>query len=559
MPFSHFLSGAANSELTSILFSLVIELPEDDASAKILAECFWDRENLHPDILEKLDWLMKDWRKINLKNKSRNVTLAHYYEKSCEKFEKILEKKEKLFGSFYPFVYNDGDYSKSSTEVNETLHIGSRPFESEEAYLKFIDEFYAISFNKLIDKEVEGQSETHKLPLLPCYAKEIAKVELNSAVSQAVSSFQRKQISSEAIHSRSAEGSSSKNNKLLSSHTSPKHSAKNTHSPVITRKKNTETKSSKKLSKSNSTKGTDRNSFSPQTRNNRLFKSRSFSELNDWDKVEYDSDRPVELFETSPKIKRKRASSQSNLLDDDLEDLPPITPRGDAAYYNSQSQRYGGTTPRNRTSTPRTRNSGKGLKSGNRNRSASVTHLNSPNTEENFEESYISSSSMHAQIVPDPLKSPVMEAWMLENMIFHKKYEKVGHLLDWLIRWSGRSGINVFDKSAVSSSNKYHRQQSIMRIRVSSKMILYCLWQLEQNYENHKESAAAVHRRALAATSATEDAAPSVANHKTQMKPEKLDKVLTQKQTGVNGRSRSHGNGSIVDEVDWDKVSLLGG
>lgn len=50
MPFCHFLSVGADLELSSVLFSLVIEMPGDDDSAKILAQCFWDTERLHPDI-----------------------------------------------------------------------------------------------------------------------------------------------------------------------------------------------------------------------------------------------------------------------------------------------------------------------------------------------------------------------------------------------------------------------------------------------------------------------------------------------------------------------------
>lgn len=435
MTFSLFLADG-DLDIPGAFFSLVIEMESDDESAKLLAEQFWNPDHVHPEVEEKIQWLLKDWQKVTLKNKPRNVPLSLYYEKACQKFERITQRKEKTFGTFDQFVYKVDGSSSSSIELDETLYIGSRPFESEEDFLMFMDDFYAVSFNKLVDKEMDGQT-TQQPPLLSNYAKELRHKELNSMVLQAVSSFQRKYTTSEAIYQSE----------------SPK------MSPKISKKKSPKKKKNGKTSNTEISNGTRTNGG--------LFRSRSFSELRE---------SSVPLFDTSPnKTTQKGAQGGGSMLDDEtiVMDLPPITPRGEMANTSKLSVH----TPRHRTSTPR--KGKKQQKTTALKRSSSTTNLDTINLKNTEVDK---PNTLTFESGSDPLTVPVLEPWILENMVFEKKYTKLERLLDWLNRWASRGNIiNTFDSNN-TQKNKYQRQQSVMRIKVPTRLILYSLWQLEQTY-----------------------------------------------------------------------------
>ena len=131
MPFRHFLPGESDLELSSILFSLVIELEASEESAKLLAEHFYDQESLHPEVAEKMQWLLADWKRLALPDRPQGLSLSIFFDKTAQRQTKLLRKKRKVFGAFDEFVFTVRDESDASIEVDDTLYIGSRPFESD--------------------------------------------------------------------------------------------------------------------------------------------------------------------------------------------------------------------------------------------------------------------------------------------------------------------------------------------------------------------------------------------------------------------------------------------
>ena len=166
MTFRHLLP-AADLDLSATLFSLVIELEPGEQAAKLLAEHFHRQEALPPEIDDKLQWLLNDWKRYEVSGKTERMTLSRYYEKTAAKYDGLLEKRRRVFGAYDEFVFLD---SAVDHERDSTLCIGSRSFESEAGYLEFLDEFYAVSFNKLIDQESEQQSPAPTAPLLARYS-----------------------------------------------------------------------------------------------------------------------------------------------------------------------------------------------------------------------------------------------------------------------------------------------------------------------------------------------------------------------------------------------------
>ena len=472
LPFSHHLADA-DQELSGIYFSLVIEMQADDQAAKTLAQQFFDIESLHPEVQDKLQWLMRDWKKILLRNKPKTISLASYYDKVCEKFEKLIKRKQQVFGAFDHKVFSVSDKSSASVEVDETLYIGSRPSEIEDDFLKFVDEFYAVSFSKLIDEETEGYGGI-QVPLLPRYQKEVKDRELYSDLHQAVTSFQKKQEYRDSARTKFSDMSPRHDTGRKYRDMSPRQDTGRKYRDISPRQdtgRNYRDMSPRQDTSQKVEKVKQKKQAKQNLAKRSLFRSKSFSEI---------QAVPPAFKPISPLKNTTKARSQEDLLDD-VTDLPPITPRGDAVGFNGLH--INSSTPRHKTSTPRrSKKAGESARATKLKKSSSTTDLNTGTAES---KSFISMG-------PDPLASPVLEPWLLESLMFEEKYQKLECLLDWLNRWVSRNHANFGQHE---SPSKYSRQQSVIRIRVPPRMVLYSVWQLEHSYNQALKQQASKTRR----------------------------------------------------------------
>ena len=231
MTFSHYITD--DGCIHKVLLSLILELPPTEDIADILAEHFYNSETLDPEVQEKLERVLSDWQSIEIHPEDdgksarlddqqngedkddddegddvrksvtfydaspRSKTLSVYYHKQCDVVQKVLKKKRKCFGKYEEFVF-------SSQEVDENTHpngiqpgeinIGSRPFETKQSYLEFLDRFYSISFTRLVEEEAE-QSRNPIFPSLMPFSKMIREAEFDVFLKKNEEPFQRKPTS----------------------------------------------------------------------------------------------------------------------------------------------------------------------------------------------------------------------------------------------------------------------------------------------------------------------------------------------------------------------------
>ena len=213
-----------------VLLSLILELPPTEDIADILAEHFYMAENLDPEVQEKLERVLSNWTSIEIppeddgksarldelqndeeKNNEdegddvrksvtfydaspRTKTLSIYYNKQCDIVQKVLKKKCKCFGQYEEFVFSSQQTDENSIRNGGSIFIGSRPFETKQSYLEFLDRFYAISFTRLVEQESE-QSRNPIFPNLMPFAKLIRDNEFETFLKKNEETFQKKPAS----------------------------------------------------------------------------------------------------------------------------------------------------------------------------------------------------------------------------------------------------------------------------------------------------------------------------------------------------------------------------
>ena len=416
-------------------------------SAHYLAEYLHDVDSLHPDIQDRLENLLKEWRGVFLKepklpdkkpnssprsaeNSPRGLTLSVYYEKVANRMQKTLRRKNRTFKSFSQYVWlepKDSEEAEQTEEkkiTSEELNIGSRPMESTETYLKFLDIFFAVCFSKLVDEEKESGVDPLK-PLLQDFGAEIVDKELRSLVHQSITSFQK------------TDGT----NKLNFNH-SPSF-------PPSPRSPSPGRKFAQLRPYSDRIRSTP--PMSPQSRVG-LFRSRSLSELRDRPKSQGSPTRP-----------RKLDLSLVNEADDDDADSKPPSPRRSRDKKRSADK-------------SRSRSGDRPMKLDDLRISSSPRKVERSSSQPDVGRPLRRAMSEDLG-GPDPLDVPILQSWILERMNFGKPYENLETLLEWLARWAGRN------HTLGTLSNDVPNKAS-MRIRVPPRVIIYSLWQREQNYEN---------------------------------------------------------------------------
>ena len=213
IPFSHYLRG--ETILASILISLVIELPLDGDSARLLARHFYDVDRLEAGVQDKMQWVLKEWQGVFVNGKhvesdgipmemKHGKTLSSCYQKIAQKMDSSLRRKRKLFGEYHEQVFanmaaSSGYGSDSETVAGDAaVCVGSRPMESQSDYLRFLDLFYAVSFNEAVGSEREKQRLCER-PLLVRYSDEVRNNELNSLSNQVIGKLQRRETTRSGV------------------------------------------------------------------------------------------------------------------------------------------------------------------------------------------------------------------------------------------------------------------------------------------------------------------------------------------------------------------------
>lgn len=235
LTFSHYL--ADNDCIRKVILSLILELPATEDTADILAEHFYAAETFDPEVQEKLERLIAVWQSVEIvpeddgksarpedegdvrrsvdvdddedegsvrksvtfyQASPRAKTLSVYYHKQCDVVKKVLKKKAKSYGQYEEFIFSpevEGDDTiPTSQSSSEKIFIGSRPFETKQSYLEFLDRFYAICFSSVVQKEAEsGRKQTH--PILMQFAKQIRESEFQTFLTQYEETYLKRQTS----------------------------------------------------------------------------------------------------------------------------------------------------------------------------------------------------------------------------------------------------------------------------------------------------------------------------------------------------------------------------
>ncbi|KAK3579099.1 hypothetical protein CHS0354_022119 [Potamilus streckersoni] len=204
--------------LHKVVLSLILELPATEDTADILAEYFHDMENLEPEVQEKLDRLLNNWKSVEtvpethgiatkvqengeavegegdgevrksvtfFQASPRTIALSVYFHKQCEVVPKVFKRKRKCFGNYEEFVFNSKDeiegtvHSSISFQYINGILVGSRPFETKQSFMEFLDTLFAISFTKIVQEE-SRQGRNVKYPLILPFASDIKEKEFQS-------------------------------------------------------------------------------------------------------------------------------------------------------------------------------------------------------------------------------------------------------------------------------------------------------------------------------------------------------------------------------------------
>lgn len=223
-----------------IALSLLQELKPSEDTADILAEYFYDEENLDSEVQDKLNKIIQEWQGVMIEPEDdgksakpdqdtaemnetdpdnegrksvtffqaspRGKTLSVYYFKQCEVVCKVLKKRRKVFGGYEEFVFdgNTNPTDVSSSLKNNGLNPGSRPFEAKLSFLEFLDNFIAVSFTKVFDDEREQKVVIP--PLLLPFSDDIWNMEMENLVERSNLPDQEKKQSLIVMASPRAQG-----------------------------------------------------------------------------------------------------------------------------------------------------------------------------------------------------------------------------------------------------------------------------------------------------------------------------------------------------------------
>ena len=88
MSFRHFLPNA-DLGLSSVFFSLVLDLDPSENAARLLAEQFHDVDAQVPEVQEKLEWLQSEWKRYEVRSRTTVTSLSVCLARAVEKCERL--------------------------------------------------------------------------------------------------------------------------------------------------------------------------------------------------------------------------------------------------------------------------------------------------------------------------------------------------------------------------------------------------------------------------------------------------------------------------------------
>ena len=173
--------GDHSGSLRHCLLSLVAEFPPDKDVADLLIDCgLWpDADGLPADLQNRLTVLQRDWLQIAvsdenskyLKRRRRSTrhkgeSLSSYYQARCIEEPEPWRTRRHLFEDFEPSIVLEG---------SEALAVGGRAFETEPAFLDWLDVFLSVTLARSLEQL--GREE-HAVPLLFTLRNKVAEKEL---------------------------------------------------------------------------------------------------------------------------------------------------------------------------------------------------------------------------------------------------------------------------------------------------------------------------------------------------------------------------------------------
>lgn len=166
LPFSEFLD--AERDVCATVLSVIIEMPASADTAKVLARHFPNGEKFDAEIQQRLEEIVRKWQSTFLRDDgfSTGLTMNLVY---CEEVANAVRSVEKKRDAFHE--YNERVF----VSLENTLEIGSRPFETSMEYANFLGIFFDVCLGRAL--EVASHSKG-SIPLLKEFFTDVRKREL---------------------------------------------------------------------------------------------------------------------------------------------------------------------------------------------------------------------------------------------------------------------------------------------------------------------------------------------------------------------------------------------
>lgn len=167
LPFAEFLD--AERDIYATVLSVITEMPASAKTAKVLAKHFPNGEHFDAEIQQKLQEIIKEWQGVFLRDdgSSSGLTMNLVY---CEEVANVVQSIERKRNTFHE--YNERVF----VSLENSLEIGSRPFETSTEYANFLGIFFDVCLGKALELASHSKGS---IPLLKEFSADIRKRELS--------------------------------------------------------------------------------------------------------------------------------------------------------------------------------------------------------------------------------------------------------------------------------------------------------------------------------------------------------------------------------------------
>ncbi len=202
LPFASMLPTSQRGELFHALLSVLLEFEPEPALADVLVT--WgltpDGEHVSPDVVDRLDDLLDEWKEKYLEGSERKTILTRHHRRRAAASRlgprQLVHRGETMSSHFYArLAARDEErqhWADTFGEVDQfvrldgtSLAVGGRFFEVEMAYLDFVSMLYSVGLAKALDAAVEagGAEQTQPTPLLLAFSVFVSERELRDGLS----------------------------------------------------------------------------------------------------------------------------------------------------------------------------------------------------------------------------------------------------------------------------------------------------------------------------------------------------------------------------------------